>query len=145
VTDKNFVKDNAMEVLHSAPPQLQKTQSLHTQQETFGKVPPYLRKIKDQIAAENTAVASMRDSQASSQVNRLQPITDDERSQLLNGLKKKWEECHKQYQKLTFNIDTNAKVQKKEGLEVEMERIEKAMQKLSKKNVFVYDDTSPLY
>jgi len=142
VTDKDFVKDNALEVVHSAPPQLPTTQTLHTQHDTFAKVPPYLRRIKEQINAETSAVASIRDGQAAAQVNRLQPLTDDERAQLLNGLKKKWEECHKQYQKLTFNIDTNAKVQKKEGLEVEMERIEKAMQKLSKKNVFVYDDSS---
>jgi len=68
-------------------------------------------------------------------------MTDEERDEMIAGLKKKWDETHKQYQSLTFNIDTVTKVQRKEGLEVEMEQIEKAIQKLSKKNIYVYDDS----
>ncbi len=56
--------------------------------------------------------------QDAGQNTRMQPLSEPERAELLAGLKKKWEEAHKQYQRLTFNIDTTAKTQKKEGLEV---------------------------
>ena len=39
-------------------------------------------------------------------------MTEDEKNDIISGLKKKWEDTHKQYQALTFNIDTVTKVQR---------------------------------
>jgi hypothetical protein len=139
-TEKNFVAANALEAMHTMPPRRPQTEELATQRPTFGKVPPYLRQIKKHVEDEYAALHSLSDGKDAGQNTRMQPLSEPERAELLAGLKKKWEEAHKQYQRLTFNIDTTAKTQKKEGLEVEMERIEKAIQKLSKKNIYVYDD-----
>lgn len=43
---------------------------------------------------------------------RMRLMTDAEREEIISGLKKKWDETHKQYQSLTFNIDTVTKVQR---------------------------------
>jgi len=139
-TDRNFVQANALEAVHTQPPRRPQTEELPTQRPTFGKVPPYLKKIKQHVDEEYAVLNSLSEGKTAAQTNRMQPLSEPERAELLAGLKRKWEEAHKQYQRLTFNIDTTAKTQKKEGLEVEMERIEKAMQKLSKKNIYVYDD-----
>eukprot|EP00999_Lentomonas_sp_LEN2_P000248 NODE_1244_length_940_cov_194.500615_g1198_i0.p1 GENE.NODE_1244_length_940_cov_194.500615_g1198_i0~~NODE_1244_length_940_cov_194.500615_g1198_i0.p1 ORF type:complete len:233 (-),score=41.03 NODE_1244_length_940_cov_194.500615_g1198_i0:148-846(-) len=142
VTDKNFVTANAVEATHTVPTKRPPLESLAAQSTSFGTVPKYLKRVKAEVGAEREFFESLhRAHEGQGQADRMGPLTDAERAELITGLKKKWEEVHKQYQKLTFNIDTGAKVQRKEGLEVEMEHIEKSIQKLSKKNIFVYDDT----
>ncbi len=56
--------------------------------------------------------------QAAAQTNGLSPLTAGARENLVAGLKHKWEDVHRQYQKLALNIDSTAKVQRKETLEV---------------------------
>jgi hypothetical protein len=140
VTEKNFIVANAVDNILAVPKKAHKALPLATQSRSLGKVPKYLQKIKKEIHDENEYISEMNKQRAAGENERMRLMTDTEKNNIITGLKKKWDETHKQYQALTFNIDTVTKVQRKEGLEVEMEQIEKAIQKLSKKNIYVYDD-----
>lgn len=141
-TEKNFVVANAVENILAVPRRPVKDDPLPTQSKTFGKVPKYLNKIKRDVENEREYIRQMNNQQSSGHDNdRMRMMTEEEKNEIISGLKKKWEDTHKQYQSLTFNIDTITKVQRKENLEVEMEQIEKAIQKLSKKNIHIYDDS----
>lgn len=71
-------------------------------------------------------------------------LPDEERQQLINALKQKWEIVHKEYQQITHlsKIDTIGKKAKKENCEKELAQLEKDIQKLSKNYIFV-DTTAP--
>lgn len=163
-TEKNFVVANAVENILAVPRRPVKDDPLPTQSKTFGKVPKYLNKIKRDVENEREYIRQMNNQQVQMQSwvaglsalhlaphlssqssghdnDRMRMMTEEEKNEIISGLKKKWEDTHKQYQSLTFNIDTITKVQRKENLEVEMEQIEKAIQKLSKKNIHIYDDS----
>ena len=55
VSDKNFVKTNALEAMLAKPPK-KEAPLLATQKKDYGKVPKYLHTIKSQIAAEKEAL-----------------------------------------------------------------------------------------
>jgi hypothetical protein len=141
VTEKNFIVANAVDNILAAPKKPAPPPSLATQSSTFGKVPGYLNKVKKAVNKEYAMIGEMSKQQGGEEGDRMRLLSDAEKSEIISGLKKKWDDTHKQYQSLTFNIDTITKIQRKEGLEVDMEQIEKAIQKLSKKNIYVYDDT----
>lgn len=140
-TEKNFVVSNAVENILAVPKQPKAEPALATQNATFGKVPKYLQRVKNDIAEERSYLQRMNSQKTNGEKDRLRPMSEDEKNELIAGLKRKWHETHKQYQTLTFSMDTVTKVQRKEGLEAEMEQIEKAIEKLSKKNIHVYDDS----
>eukprot|EP00906_Rhabdomonas_costata_P031472 RCo044447 len=141
VAEKNFIVSNAVDNILAVPKKTAKPMPLFVNSASFGKPPKYLQKIKHQIESEYALITEANKQQAAGEVQRMRLMTEAERDEIVSGLKKKWDDTHKQYQSLTFNIDTVTKVQRKEGLEVEMEQIEKAIQKLSKKNIYVYDDS----
>jgi len=67
-------------------------------------------------------------------------IPDDERKQLIDALKKKWDILHHEYQGIITRVSkTNPLGLKtmKENLEKEMSQIEKDIDKLSKNHIFV--------
>ena len=66
-------------------------------------------------------------------------LPEDERMELIGGLKKKWEVVHKEYQTLTHlgNEASRGKKVKKEKCEGELAQIEKDIEKLQKQFIFV--------
>jgi len=56
---------------------------------------------------------------------------------MLNGLKTNWDRINKAYQTLSFTLDTPAKKQRKEEFEAQLEQIERDIERLSKRNVFI--------
>jgi ribosome recycling factor len=66
-------------------------------------------------------------------------LPDQERKDLIDALKKKWEIVHKEYQEITHisKIDTIGKKSKKERCEAELAQLEKDIQKLTKNYIFV--------
>jgi ribosome recycling factor len=69
-------------------------------------------------------------------------LPEDERQELIDGLKKKWEVVHREYQTITHSlIDSHGLKRKKEGCEAELKQIEKDIEKLQKAYIFV-DTTS---
>jgi hypothetical protein len=140
MSTKNFVKGNAVEMMKSTARKPDAPEPPAHLSSSFGKTPKYLQRIKEQVADEYAYMNEMNKSQVAAEEPRLRLMTEDEKRELTAGLKRKWEDIHKMYQALTFNIDTVTKTQRKEGLEAQMEVIEKALAKLSKRTIYVYDD-----
>jgi hypothetical protein len=140
VTETDFIKANAKDVIQAAPRRPPPPEAPLHKSANFGKTPKYLDKIKQQRMEEFAYVNEVNKSQVSAEEPRLRQMTEQEKRELTAGLRKKWEDIHKMYQALTFNIDTVTKVQRKEGLEAQMEIIEKSLAKLQKKSIYVYDD-----
>ena len=68
-------------------------------------------------------------------------MTDDERGELVTALKKKWDAVNSMYQQSSVlslaSLDTIGKVKRKEMYEAQLAQIEKDIEKLSKKQVYV--------
>ncbi len=66
-------------------------------------------------------------------------LPDEERQELIDGLKKKWEVVHKEYQAITHLGDeaSRGKKNKKEQCEAQLAQIEKDIEKLQKQFIFV--------
>lgn len=149
MTEKNFVVANAVDNILSAPrrkapdpPPL----GAVAQHSAYGKCPKYLEKTKKKLAEEQLLVGEyQRRQEEDAGGQRMREMTTDEREELVSRLKQKWENTHKQYLAMTFSLDTITKVQRKEALEAELEQLEKAIAKMSKKIIYVYDDKAPAY
>jgi hypothetical protein len=74
---------------------------------------------------------------------KMRLLAEEDRLQLLDQLKKKWESVNKVYQLSTHvvDLDTIGKVRRKEEYEAQLQQLEKSIEKLSKKNIFVQEDT----
>merc|ERR1719258_904101 len=68
---------------------------------------------------------------------RTRMLSEGERIEMLNGLKTNWDRINKAYQTLSFTLDTPAKKKRKEEFEAQLEQLERDIERLSKRNVFV--------
>ena len=68
-------------------------------------------------------------------------MPDNERAELITSLKTKWDAVNKTYQQTSVlslaSLDTIGKVKRKEMYEAQLAQIEKDIEKLSKKNIYV--------
>jgi len=71
------------------------------------------------------------------QSQRLTKLSEEERQELLVGLKLKWAEVNEKSQKMTFTLDTPAKRQRKERYEEQLMQFEKDIEMLSRKNIYI--------
>ena len=62
-------------------------------------------------------------------------LTDDERNEILAGLKKNWEVVYHQYQNLSVVTDTLPKKLKRERMEHEMKQLERDIETMDKHKV----------
>lgn len=138
-SDKNYIVANAVENILAAPKVKENNQKDYTKKKDYGKTPNYLRKIKNEIDQEYELVREMQmeDEQQKDRDKFLLP--DNEREELIAALKKKWEVVHKTYQELTHvqKIDTVGLRRKKENCEQELKQLEKDIEKLTKRYIFV--------
>eukprot|EP00755_Sulcionema_specki_P029927 Sspe_Gene.93226::Locus_65920_Transcript_2_2_Confidence_0.500_Length_1063::g.93226::m.93226 len=144
-TQKNFVVANAVDNILSMPKRQPKQDVSAVQRPDFGKTPTYLKRIKQELKDEQEYIEMMQKSQHNSNQSRMREMEQSEKDEMIARLKQKWETTHKQYLAMTFSLDTISKVQRKEALEAELEQLEKAIAKLSKKIIYVYDDTAQYY
>jgi len=89
---------------------------------TYGKVPQYLQKIKNEIEDEYQLVREMQIEEENERDRQKFLLDDKERQELINALKKKWEVVHRDYQTLTHKgkLDTLGIKNKKENCEREL-------------------------
>lgn len=66
---------------------------------------------------------------------QMEQIEEERRLQLLEGLKKNWEELHHQYQGLSVVTDTVAKKARKERMEAEMKQLERDIEMIEQHRV----------
>lgn len=139
VSQKNYVTANAVDNILAVPKKPVSQEINYLQKADYGQVPQYLGRVKDQIQQEYKMIEEMQQSNHPQNENNIAMITEDEREALLKGLKDSWEKVNKEYQTLSFTLDTPAKKQRKEQYEARLEEIENDIKKLSKKFIFVVE------
>jgi len=138
VSQKNYITANAVDNILAVPKKPVSTRIDYLQKQDYGKVPGYLGRVKQQIQEEYKMIEEMQQSNMPQQEDDIELITDEERAKLLEGLKARWEVVNKEYQTLSFTLDTPAKKKRKEEYEAQLEQIEKDIKQLSKKFIFVH-------
>jgi len=141
--EKNFITSNAVENILAVPKRdpepIDWLKKPH-----FGQTPPYLEKIKSEIKDEYDYISSMQQQANDAIPPGMHQLPEDERTQLVLALKAKWDAVNKQYQQSSVlslaSLDTIGKVKRKEMYEAQLAQIEKDIEKLSKKVIYVADD-----
>jgi len=140
---KNFITSNAVENILAVPKRDPEAIDW-LKKPYFGQTPPYLEKIKQEINDEYEYIKSMQQQDDSGIPAGMRQMDDEERTQLVSSLKAKWDSVNKQYQQSSVlslaSLDTIGKVKRKEMYEAQLAQIEKDIEKLSKKVVYVADD-----
>lgn len=155
--ERNFIAENAMSVIkakekdNSLDAKVKNPEVNYLKKDGFGQVPEYLNKVKKEIAAEKEyireAMAQEREMEmAANHQPKMRLLPEEEREKLLDQLKKKWEAVNKLYQTMTHlvSLDTIGKTRRKEEYESQLQQLEKSIEKLSKKFVFVQEN-DPYY
>lgn len=139
VSQKNFVKANAIENILAKPPKREEPLRA-TQKRDYGKVPKYLQTIKSQIAAEREIIAEYHRQQEEAEHGTARAMSEEERDELLVELKMKWAKLNRAYGGLPFSLDVPSHQRKKEQLEHEMTQLEKDIKTLQGRQVVVVED-----
>jgi len=136
VTSKNFIVANAVEAILAAPSKKVSTAKDYIHKEDYGRVPRYLESIKKDIEAEHEYIRQIQ-SLDEEPARRL--MTDEEKESLIYGLKAKWEQVNSEYQAITHmtKLDTVGKIKRKEGYEAELSQIEKDLERLNRKTIYI--------
>lgn len=149
-TNKNFINTNAVENIMSVTkkplPKYVDTRNgdnslldpsglvpKYTKKNDYGEVPDYLKKRNAEVRRaqeEYDAYIQERMKQGA-----MKQLTFDEREEIINGLKKNWEELHHQYQGLSVVTDTAPKKNRKERMEAEMKQLERDIELIEKHRV----------
>lgn len=140
--NKNYITENALAVIMADARRPANNELDYTKKEDFGRTPGYLQKVKQEIEAEREYIQQVMEREKA-ESERFVPKTiqlpESERLSLLTSLKQKWEAVNKNYQTITHmvTLDTMGKVRRKEKYEIELQALEKSIEKLSKPFVFV--------
>merc|ERR1719191_513967 len=139
VTSKNFVVANAVETILAAPKKSSQGAKDYLHKEDYGKVPKYLDHIKQDINAEYEYIRQLQAQEDEQRNAQSRLLSDDEKYGLIMGLKAKWEQVNTDYQATTHltKLDTIGKVKRKEKYEAELSQIEKDIEKLNRKHIYV--------
>jgi len=97
VSDKNFIVANAVENILAAPKLPARQEQDFLKKKTYGKVPKYVTKIKQEIEDEYNLVREMQIEEQNERDRQRMLMPEEERQQLITALKKKWEELMRDY------------------------------------------------
>jgi len=133
---KNYITANAVEAILAVPghrARVTQGEPQYTQKADYGKVPAYLSDVKNEISMENEMIQ-----QYLAQENGYggednygdeggEEMEENERLDLLDALKTKWDSVQCKYQKMCHmvKLDTIGKVRRKEQMETELSQLEK--------------------
>ncbi|XP_051542824.1 enkurin [Myxocyprinus asiaticus] len=139
-TNKNFIKTNAVENIMALPKkpqpvcadtkkgdkQLLENSGLvpkYIKKKDYGQTPEYLLQRREEVRRAQEEYDSyvkerMRE-------GAMKQLSEEERINILQTLKKNWDDLHHQYQGLSVVTDTTPKKYRKERLELEMKQLEK--------------------
>merc|ERR1719213_604265 len=91
VTSKNFVVANAVETILAAPKKVTSQAKDYLSKEDYAKVPKYLKNIKQDIQAEYDYIRMLQEQEEQEMASQMRQLPEDEKQQLISGLKAKWE------------------------------------------------------
>jgi hypothetical protein len=139
-TAKNFVVANAVENILSMPKRQIAASSLRAvDRDEYGKVPGYIGKIKEELSAQYKLVDEINVRRAQ-EAERFHALSAEEHQSLKSALQHRWETLNKEFQTMGFSVETYSQKKHQEEVESELRRVEAALLKLSKDQVYVYDD-----
>jgi len=142
-TQKEYIKINALENIHSVPKKVAQKDPLYISKPSYGKVPAYLAKRISSQQQESVECAANITNQQSNAAWRGQieagivPLPEDERLKVLDGLKANWTRLNSDYQKLSLTVDTVPKIARKVNMEQQLKQLEEQMAKFSHANILV--------
>ncbi|XP_039088983.1 enkurin isoform X1 [Hyaena hyaena] len=138
-SEKNFININAADIIMGVakkpkPLYVDKRTGDKHDLETSGLFPKYINKkdygvIPEYICKRNEEVKKAQEEynnyiQENLKKAAMKRLSDEEREAVLQGLKKNWEEVHKEFQSLSVFIDSIPKKIHKQKLEEEMKQLE---------------------
>lgn len=141
-SNKNFIKANAISAILQEPKQtVPMTSAEMIKHAEYGAVPEYLQTVKQEIADEYAYIKHMEGSNepGGPAAANVRLLPEEDKEALLSQLKDKWELINHEYQSITHlvKLDTIGKIRRKERYEHDLAQLERDIEKLSKKYVFV--------
>merc|ERR1719277_2808802 len=125
-TSKNFVVANAVETILSGPKRVSDIPKDFLKKEDYGKVPKYLAHVKKDIEAEQEYIRTIVQPRRELNQPQVQPIDENERTELMDRLKEKWDAVNTDYQTMTHIMpNTVGQRKRKNKYETELSQIEK--------------------
>ena len=137
--NNNFIISNAVDAILSQPKINKNFQKNYLKKKNYGKVPNYIKKIKQQIEEEKIALYDMKKKKEEEETKKKYKLREEEIKTLREGLLKKLAELRKNYGLISHRkiFDTLLKIKHKESLEKEMNIVEKDLKLLNHKNIIV--------
>ena len=119
------------------PRVVEKGEENFLEKEDYGKVPQYLREVKEEIRREKEMIDKYVKEQMGiedAEPEQFDELSDSERQALIDSLKKKWAGINQKYQLGTHLVilDTAGQVRRKEQLENALNQIEADIERLQK-------------
>eukprot|EP00899_Mesostigma_viride_P016660 jgi/Mesvir1/24996/Mv16953-RA.1 len=142
VSSKNFITANAVENILSSTKVKEEPKRMIDKKD-YGQVPKYLTKVKQQVAQEQAQIEEFHQRMANAnnpQKDTVTRMSEEERQELIRGLKDKWQKINEAYQRLPMTLDTPAKKKRKEEYEAQLIQIDKDIELLSRRVVLVAGD-----
>lgn len=144
-TSKNFIVSNATQAIIQEPKKLKEKEESFLEKDTYGKIPNYLYKVKQDIQREKELIEEYikqqnHDHHANGSNGiceagiEYEIMDEEERKNLIRSLKMKWDEVNAQYQKICHRvtIDSLGDIKRKEMQEAELQQLEDDIQRLSR-------------
>ncbi|KAL0218926.1 hypothetical protein P9112_004579 [Eukaryota sp. TZLM1-RC] len=138
VSTKSFITTNAVEACLQRPPAPTKNNVQYTKKPDYGTVPAYLETIKKEVEQEYDTLRHLQEERnnASRQAT-VDVLSEEERQELLQGLRQRWDEAYQEFSRLPMVIDTESKINRKNYLERLMNQLEQDIAKLEKGLVLI--------
>jgi hypothetical protein len=137
VTCKNFINANAAEAIIMTPPKPKAQGMNYLEKRDYGKVPEYLAGIKSIVSHEKALIDDLVETKTrdkSTCQSEYEVMNEEERQQLINRLKTKWDAVNSKYQKICHRvqIDSLGDIRRKESQERELQQLEDDIEMLSR-------------
>ncbi|KAJ4454452.1 putative flagellar associated protein [Paratrimastix pyriformis] len=130
-TQKNFITTNAVDTIFAVPRKPPERDFRYTNRPGYGEVPRYITKIKSEIARERSFFDDLQQTQTAQEEEKMKVLSEEERQEIISGLRARWAQLNKEYQTISFTLDTPAKRQRKERYEAQMAQVERDIEKIA--------------
>eukprot|EP01135_Chromosphaera_perkinsii_P011961 Nk52_evm14s2542 gene=Nk52_evmTU14s2542 len=135
-SDKDYVKENAINNIKAVPKKLPEDEIPFNKRQNYGKVPKYIQSFKSETETMRQQIQKEIEEQQRLPGN-IQLLDDEQREELIEGLKCNWEIANREFQTMSLTMDTQPKIARKEKCERRLKEIEQDIEKLSKKFVYI--------
>lgn len=148
-SNKNHVKENTRRAVATLPRQVAPTVMdvkgkvtlledsglipKYSSGETYGKVPKYLERRHQEDSAR--ALENSKQAQLEFEAEASKKLTEEERMELLAGLRANWNKIHHEYQGISVITDTVPKRTRKAGLEAKLTELEADIARIEKNKI----------